>query len=187
MIETLTLIIICTILLIIFRPGKTPPLANPLVIERAGEYHVTLAPQLNLAQPFIEAIANELSDSPSDGHSATQYFEVNDVQAKAHGHETYLLAITRRNDMIYFQAASPQPEEPDHLRTISDFSFSVLTRFPTLGDPSPTLDTGTQAAIHAVATPRGIKIKQLVPVLKNEPQRGVQKNGSRSSRSSHPV
>lgn len=52
MIETLTIITLSVLFLIFFRPGKTPPLDNPMVIERPGKYHVTLAPQLNLAQPF---------------------------------------------------------------------------------------------------------------------------------------
>lgn len=161
MIETLTLITISVILLILFRPGKTPPLNNPLVIERAGKYHVTFAPQLNLAQPFIEAIANELRDSPSGGHSATQYFEVDDAQAKAHGHNAYLLAVTQRNGMTYFQATSPLPAEPHHLRTISKFSLNVLARFPALGNPDPTLDAGILTAAHAVAQQHSIVIKHL--------------------------
>lgn len=163
MIETLTLITISVILLILFRPGKTPPLANSLVIERAGQYHITFSPQINLAQPFIEAIAQNLGATPTDGHSTTQYFEVDDSQAKAHGHEAYLLAITRRNGMTYFQATSPLPEEPDHLRTIRDFSLNVLARFPALGNPDPALDAGIQATTHAVALLRGIETKQLIP------------------------
>lgn len=161
MIETLTLITICTILLIIFRPGKTPPLNNPLVIERTGSYHITLAPQLNLAQPFIEAVAKELSHSPAAGHSATQYFEVNDAQAKAHGHAAYLLAITRRNGMSYFQATGPQPGNPDHLRTIKDFSEEVLTRFQAHGNHDPILDEAIFTAILTVAPPRSIVAKHL--------------------------
>lgn len=161
MIETLTLITISVILLIIFRPGKTPPLNNPLVIERAGQYHITLAPQLNLAQPFIEAIAQQLGSAPSDTHSATQYFEVEDSQAKAHGHAAYLLAITQRNGMIYFQAASPQPKQHDHLRTISEFALSVLKRFPATGDHDHALDDSIINAVDAVAPQRSIEIKRL--------------------------
>ncbi len=161
MIETLTLITICTILLIVFRPGKTPPLANPLVIERAGQYHITFAPQLNLAQPFIEAIAHELNSLPTDGHSATQYFEVDDSQAKAHGHKAYLLAITRRNGMNYFQATSPQPKDPDHLRAIRNFSEGVLTRFPAMGNHDPMQDKAILTAINTVAPLRSIQAKQL--------------------------
>ena len=161
MLETLTLITLSVILLIIFRPGKTPPLNNPLVIERAGAYHITLAPQLNLAQPFIEAIAKELSHSPVVGHSAPQYFEVDDAQAKAHGHKAYLLAVTRRNGMSYFQATAPHPENPDYLRTIKEFSGDVLARFEPNGNHDPILDEAIFTAINTVAPPRSIVARHL--------------------------
>jgi hypothetical protein len=59
MIETMTLITLSLLFLIYFRPGKTPLLDNPLVINRTGRYQATLAPQTNLAQPFIETIAEQ--------------------------------------------------------------------------------------------------------------------------------
>ena len=63
MIETLTLITLCVLFLIFFRPGKTPPLESQLVIERPGQYKITLVPQLNLAQRFIEALIVRLAKS----------------------------------------------------------------------------------------------------------------------------
>lgn len=128
MIETLTIITLSVLFLIFFRPGKTPPLNNPLVIERPDQYHMTLMPQLNLAQPFIEAIAAQIGkSSDSTQYSATQYFEVRDKQVTAHGHDCYLLAITRCNGILYFQAASPQSDDPNsHLHTIHKFADAVL-------------------------------------------------------------
>jgi len=93
MIETATLITLCLLFLIFFRPGKMPPLEKVLVIDRPGHYHLTLAPQLNLAQPFIEAVIAQFG-TPNEGErdSAPGYFEVRDPQVKAHGRDRYLLA-----------------------------------------------------------------------------------------------
>ena len=108
MIETLTLITIAILLLIYFRPGKTPKLDNPLVINRTGRYQATLAPQLNLAQPFIEAIAEQLgSMSDTKQISATHIFEVYDKQVSAHAQKFYLLAISQRDGMLNFDVSSP--------------------------------------------------------------------------------
>ena len=108
-IETLTLITISILLLIYFRPGKTPKLDNPLVINRTGHYQATLAPQLNLAQPFIEAIVQQLvSDDEAQMDSTTQIFEVYDKQVTAHGQKFYLLAISQREGMLYFDVSCAQ-------------------------------------------------------------------------------
>ena len=110
MIETLTLITLSILLLIYFRPGKTPPLDSPLVINRTGHYQATLAPQLNLAQSFIEAIAEQLvSASEAQRDSTAQIFEVYDKQVTAHGQKFYLLAISQRDGMLNFEASKPQP------------------------------------------------------------------------------
>lgn len=161
MIETLTIITVSLILLIIFRPGKTPPLNNPLTIERAGKYHITLAPQLNLAQPFIEAVAGQLGDVPTDRYSETLFFEVDDTHAKAHGHTTYLLAITQRNGMIYFQATSPKQQEAEQLHTINEFSQNVLARFAASGTHDATLTGTIRHAIDRATVSRKIQIKPL--------------------------
>lgn len=163
MIETLTIITLSVLFLIFFRPGKTPPLNNPLVIERPGQYHMTLAPQLNLAQPFIEAVAKQIgtpSDSPQ--YSATQYFEMRDKQVTAHGHGSYLLAITQRNGMLYFQAASPLSDDKnEHHKTISEFADAVLARFPATGEHSTALDERIVAAAQEATQLRSIDLKHL--------------------------
>ena len=142
MIETLTLITISILLLIYFRPGKMPKLDNPLVINRAGHYQAMLAPQLNLAQSFIEAIAEQLKpDNCGDIGIATQIFEVYDNQVMAHGQKFYLLTISQREAMLYFQASNPQP--------------GVQNRHST--------ETGKHivVAVHEAARRRGITIKQI--------------------------
>lgn len=161
MIETLTLITLCVLYLVFFRPGKTPPLNNPLVIERPGKYHVTLAPHLNLAQPLVEAIAQQLLKSPEHSrNSTTQFFEVRDRHATAHGHDAYLLAITQRDGMLYFQAAAPAGNS-DHLQTIREFSQNVLAKFPLTGEPDDTVNRDIVSAAQQVASTRRVEIAQI--------------------------
>lgn len=163
MIETLTIITLSVLFLIFFRPGKTPPLDNPLVIERPGQYHMTLAPQLNLAQPFIEDIAKQLDATEGTRpDSTTQFFEVRDKQVTAHGRDFYLLAITLRNGMLYFQAGRPQPEDQyGHYKTISEFTASVLDRFPSTAAHNPVLESQIVAAVQQASQQRGININQM--------------------------
>lgn len=163
MIETITLITICMIYLIFFRPGKTPPLENPLVIERAGKYHITLAPKLNLAQPFIEEIARQVNAvGIATGSSTTLCFTVRDKQVTAHGYDLYLLAATQRNGMLYFQTASPSSNDPaGQVSVIREFADKVLARFPDEGEHDTAADEALVAAAQQAAQLRGVEIKRL--------------------------
>lgn len=162
MIETATLITLCMLYLIFFRPGKTPPLENPLVIERAGRYHITLAPKLNLAQPFIEEIARQVG-ALNAASSATLFFAVHDKQVTAHGKDFYLLAVTQRNGMLYFQADRPTSEDAaGQSGVIGEFADKVLARFPDTGEHDAAMDEGLLAAMQEAAQLRGIKIERLV-------------------------
>ncbi len=160
MIETLTIITLCMIYLIFFRPGKTPPLENPLVIERAGKYHITFAPQLNLAQGFIEEVAARVDHGLGD--SAAHYFTVRDKQIQAHGAEHYLLALTRRNGMLYFQAIGPGGgAASEQLPLIRKFAENALGKVPG-GDSSLIVNAeDLSAAVTAAAKARGIEVQQL--------------------------
>jgi len=108
MIETLTIITVCVLLLVYFRPGTTPQSTAPLVIERTGKYRMTLAPQLNLAQPFIEAIAKRIGarGNATVGKAAC-IFEVRDRRVVPKGFDRYELAISQHNGMLYFEARPP--------------------------------------------------------------------------------
>ena len=162
MIETLTIITLCILFLAFFRPGKTPPLNNPLVIDRPGKYHVTLAPHLNLAQPLVEAIALQLLASPGrSGDSSTQYFEVRDKQVTSHGNEAYLLAITQRDGILYFQAAAPA-DDNDHLKTIGALSQHVLRRFPLSDVPDAAIDREISSTAQQAASLRRIALTQIL-------------------------
>lgn len=160
MIETAMLITLCMLYLIFFRPGKTPPLENSLVIERAGQYHLTLEPRLNLAHSFIEAIAAQLASSAVQ-NTAPQFFEVRDKQVNAHGYDFYLLAITRRNGLWFFQAVRPVSGEPSgQFKTVSEFSSELLARYPLEND----LRAGGEdivAAVQSVALSRDVQVKSI--------------------------
>lgn len=161
MIETLTLITLCMLYLIFFRPGKTPPLKKSLVIDRPGKYHVTLAPHLNLAQPLVEAFAQSLMESSErSGDSSTQFFKVTDKHVTSHGHDTYLLAITQRDGILLFQAASPA-ENTAPLETISAFSHDVLARFPPSNEPDISVDQEIIHAAQQVAGQKRVEIAQI--------------------------
>ena len=158
MIETATLITLCMLYLIFFRPGKTPPLENPLVIERAGQYHLTLEPRLNLAQTFIELIIVQLG-TLSEQNTATMCFEVRDKQVIAHGYDFYLLAITRRNGLWFFQAVRPISGEPSsQFKTVSEFSSELLARYP-LESEAMSDGESIVAAVQSVAQSRGVQVK----------------------------
>lgn len=163
MIETATLITLCMLFLIFFRPGKTPPLEKSLVIERGGQYHLTLAPQLNLAQPFIESIAARLAGADTQSQSSeTRYFEVRDPQVTAHGFEFYLLAITLRNGIWFFQAARPHTRESNaQFDTLYQFSHGVLSGFPDEEIATPDWAEKITAVINDEAKTRNIQLKPL--------------------------
>ena len=164
MIESITVITIAILLLAYFRPGKTPPLENPLIIERADKYKITLAPRLNLAQPFIEVVA-ELMRPLIVGvnGSAVQYFVVRDTQVKAHGSDIYLLAICCRNQMIYFYAANPKlNSQNEYLDVIKADSIDCMEDFPTNSDLNRAmLEEIIASSIVAVAKERKVAVSQL--------------------------
>jgi hypothetical protein len=160
MIETATLITLCMLYLMFFRPGKTPPLGNPLVIERTGQYHLTLAPQLNLAQSFLEAIAGQIADlADVPANTETTYFEVRDSEVAAHGFDCYLLAITRRAGLLYIQAAPPIAKDQSNLSVISEFAYRVLFRFP--DDEAHASAEEIVRAVQQASKQRGNQVKSL--------------------------
>lgn len=160
MIELTILTIVTLVVLALLRPGKTPPLDNPLIIERPGRYHMTLAPQLNLAQPLIEDIVKKLESSKDAAkNSATLCFEVRDKEVTAHGQGHYQLAITQRNDMLYFQAIASQAGYPkDRAQAALEFANNVLANIPRTGEADASLNERIVAATRDAAQQRGIAI-----------------------------
>lgn len=166
MIEFFTLTILALVVIAIIRPGKTPPLDNPLVIERPGQHHMTLAPQLNLAQPLIEAISKEIrAQVRVQENCATQCFEVRDKQVTAHGQNFYLLAITRRNGMLYFQAIAPRPLTRDmdsHFNTLMEYARAVLVNVPAPDAYNAAAGEQIAAAANIAAQQHQVEIKRLL-------------------------
>ncbi|TAJ79802.1 MAG: hypothetical protein EPO42_05565 [Gallionellaceae bacterium] len=163
MIELTILTIVTLTVLALMRPGKTPPLDNPLIIERPGKYHMTLAPQLNLAQTLIEDIAKRLV-APDDAlqESATLCFEVRDKEVAAHGKDVYQLAVTRRNGMLYFQAISSRAGyAQDRAHDLIEFAKTVLANIPATGEPDEGTNRRIAAATRDAALLRGIAIINL--------------------------
>ena len=158
MIETLTLITLCVLFLVFFRPGKTPPLDSPLVIERPGKYKMTLAPKLNLAQPFLEAISarlDKLNISAQRGN-ALQCFSISDKQV-ANKSDVYLLAIIMREGMLYFMAEQPTSNNPgNYLETIKTFARDALADFPGSDERSQMLSDNIVNAVQGASLERGI-------------------------------
>lgn len=117
-------------------------LENPVIIQRPGQYHITLAPQLNRAQTFIEQIAKQFIQLHApESDLLTQYFEVRDPKVFSQGESSYLLAIALRGGLLYFQAVNPKPllhDADSHYKTLREFSGAVLQHHP-LTEPADEL------------------------------------------------
>lgn len=133
MIETVTIITLCVTFLVLFRPGKTPPLDNPLVIERVGKYRMTLAPQLNLAQTLIEAIIKKLNATEGvEANIAKLAFEVFDKHVATKGQDCYVLTLSRQEGVYSFEACQPSSEKPS--KPLNSVQGEVLTAILQVGE-----------------------------------------------------
>lgn len=132
--ELLLVITIVTLVVLAIRRGSPVVLDNPVIIHRLGQYHITLAPQLNRAQTFIEQIAKPyMLMHPPQADLPTQYYEVRDPTVFARGESAYLLAITLRDGILYFQAINPRPliyDADSHYKTLREFSGTVMKQHP---------------------------------------------------------
>ena len=163
MIELTLVTLVLLIVVFVIKPGRTPPLANPLIINRLGQYHITLAPQLNLAQRFVEDIAGQLG-KPADlpQNSSTLCFEVRDPEVTAHGYDYYLLAITQRNGMLYFQVTTfPANDKKNRAADLFEFADKVLLNIPRVGDVDESLNARINLAVQEVAQKHAASIDRL--------------------------
>ncbi len=160
----LTLVTLALLFVVfVVKPGRTPPLANPMVINRLGQYHITLAPQLNLAQPLIEDIAKHLGNPAQlAANSSTLCFEVRDAEVTSHGKDFYLLAITQRNSMLYFQAAAPVASEQKAYRAeLLAFANTTLSHILPVTEVDTNLNAQIISAAHEVTLKHGATISNL--------------------------
>lgn len=133
MYELLFLVLLISLVLLSLRRGKSV-VDTPLIIERDGQYHITVAPQLVAEQAFIEKIADQFTQAHSiHGDTHSLFFEVCDAGVAAKNVEFYLLAVTVRRGKLYFQAINPQPllrDADSHLKQLQAYSEAVLALLP---------------------------------------------------------
>ncbi len=133
LIELFLLVLLVTVVVLSMR-RKPAVLDKPLVIESPGRYHLTLAPQLDRVQTFMERIAIlfELECSKECDISG-QFFEIREPEVNSQEGRCYLLGVSSRGGLLYFQAIYPQPllrDTDSHLKQIREFSEAVLALHP---------------------------------------------------------
>lgn len=164
--ESLLLITIISLVVLTIRRARPVVLESPVIIQRPGQYHITLAPQLNRAQTFVEQIAAQYLKSPAlHGDFPDRYFEVRDPKVFAKGSNSYLLAVSLRDGLLYFQAANPgkQDDQDQHLKTIREFSEGVLKQHGHGAATEAQALTELDAAVEEVARQLQIEVKALAP------------------------
>ena len=156
----ITAIILFIAFVLIGRLTKPRQLERPVVIERGGNYRVTLAPRLNLAISFVERIAHRFRAQPAlSGDSATLHLAVNDPSLKRYGIESYLLSITLRNGMLYFQAMQPVADSGSPWQQLDEFVRA--TNIPPADTPDAQQDERLIAAAKQAANGHDIVVRRL--------------------------
>lgn len=161
MIELVLLIaIVAVVILALRKRGGTD---EPLIIRRPGQYHITLAPQLDSARQGIEALAQRLAGGlhPA-GDVLTRYFRVIRGGGQADG---YLLAVAFRKGIFFIQAIMPPPltrDEACHLATLRDFSEAVMLHYPAVPPADAEGGEKIDAAVDEAARQAGVTAVRLV-------------------------
>lgn len=157
--ELFILILLVASVVWAIRSGKSLVKDDPVVIHHPGIFHLTLAPQLDHAQPFIERIAAEFAATPApQGDLPSLYYEIRDPQLPFGG---YLLAIARRGGTLYFQAIHPPRDAGSHLGVLREFSEAVLALHPLLEPVDMEGAAQLRATVESVAAESGIFVKSL--------------------------
>jgi len=163
--ETLLTLTIISLIILTIRRARPVILENPVNIQRPGQYSITLAPQLNQAQSFVEQIAKRYIESyHPKGDLPTQYFEVRDPKVFSKGQKSYLLAVSLRGGELYFQAVNPKDSRhgaESHYKTVHEFSESVLQHHPLSGSADESGEESLRAAVEAIAAPLQITVEEL--------------------------
>ena len=165
MIELFLLVLLVAIVALSIRNGKPGAPDDPIIIEKPGRCHLTLAPQLNHTQTFLERIADQFALAiPPQGDLPTLYLEVRDPQAPVAGASLYLLATAWRSGQLYFQAILPSTLRQDsagRLEAIRDFSVAVLALHPFGGRADMAGTENLRIVIDSVAHQSGMSVKGL--------------------------
>lgn len=96
--------VLLIVALIVIGRGRLEPSEKTLFIERESRYSMELAPGLNLALPFVEAIAEQVSlknGVKQDG--ALLCYEVLDRHIATRKLPSYLLLISIRKGVLHFE------------------------------------------------------------------------------------
>lgn len=164
MVELFLLIIVIIVAIILIRPGKAHQLEAPIIVQ-CGQYHITAAPQLNGALPFIEYMAKRIITSADiKHHNSTLCFEVHDPALITPDQRCYLLAITQRNSKLYCQAITPSPllrDKDSHFNKLMEFSRAVMASIPAEKSDNLALNNQIIIAASSAAHDQNISIKQL--------------------------
>ena len=164
-VELFLLALLIGLVVLVIRGGKPVVLDNPLIIQSPGQYHITLAPQLDRAQTFIEQIAAQFVQShPPQGELPSRFFEVRDRNVLAEGKNFYLLAAAYRGGMLYFQAINPQPllgDADSHLKQVREYSEAVLALHPLVHPAERDEIDKLRSAVEMAAQQLNISVKTL--------------------------
>jgi regulator of protease activity HflC (stomatin/prohibitin superfamily) len=134
----LTLVILFTAVVFVFKTVNVVPQQHAWVVERLGKYHTTLGPGLHIVFPFVDRIAYKhiLKEIPLDvppqvciTRDNTQlqvdgilYFQVTDPMRASYGSSNYIAAITQLaqttlRSVIGKMELDKTFEERDHINT----------------------------------------------------------------------
>ena len=149
---------------------------NTVLVQHDGEYSAKLAPYLTSAQPLIENFIHTLHTQLNvvkldvSKNSSTLYFIIYDKNTTAHGREFYLLAITLRDGILYFQAVAPRAQDESndqnsHLKTVREVSSRILANVPGRGTYYSEIDSAIMTALTTAAQKQTIVVQPLTAHL----------------------
>lgn len=134
----LTLVVLFTAIVFVFKTVNVVPQQHAWVVERLGKFHTTLGPGLHIVFPFVDRIAYKhvLKEIPLDvppqvciTRDNTQlqvdgilYFQVTDPMRASYGSSNYIAAITQLaqttlRSVIGKMELDKTFEERDHINT----------------------------------------------------------------------
>ena len=127
------------VVLVIIGRGKILPSERAIIIDRKGQYKMELAPGLNLAQPFIETIAKQVTAREHTGpNGLICNYQVRDKNIASRKQPFYLLQVSLQNGYLSFDAR-PAPQNPT-LPNMVPFKYN-----------DHSIMTEVENAIHAAA------------------------------------
>ncbi len=171
MLETLLAVVSLIALIMLVRSAyrrvaQPVALPNSVLVQHEGEYSALLAPHLNTAQPLIESFIHTLHAQlnviklDTSKNSSTLYFKIYGQETTAHRRKFYLLAITLRSGMLYFQAVSPHARDSNDegrlLKTVQEASSRTLVNVPSHGTYYAEMDGEIITALTTAAQNQAI-------------------------------